>query len=174
MAGKPEQLTLLDFIDWCTRNIDTDKLAALMTDYGYNRYDSETIAEAINDPDFYNDFGLLLRSSLNEDKSYAEITRASGEITANDWLKLSQSAGTFAKATGDTASTAPNTWAIIGGILGGLGTAMGSLFGNKETVTPAATATTTTTGSTTFLWIILAVVVLAVIVILVLSTSRKK
>ena len=172
MAVKTEQLALLDFYDWCRRNIDSDKLTALMTDFGYDRSDSETIAQAIQNPDFYDAFGDLLRTSLNEEKSYAEQMRAKGELTANDWLQLSK-AGTFAKATGTTTTTTPSTLAIIGGLLSGVGTALGGLFGNTTTVTPAP-ATTTTTGSSTFLWIILAVVILAVVVILAMSTAKKK
>jgi len=152
---KKEQLTLKDFIDWCRESVKLEALAALMSRYGYTRYDSDTIIEAINaSPDFLTDFSALVRTSLAEDKSHAELARADGQLSASDWLT------------------------VAGTALSSVGTTITSVLTGKSTVTntDAATASSLASkkASNTFLWIILVVIVLAVIGILWVSLSKKK
>lgn len=152
--AKQKTPTLDDFIDWCISSVKLDSLASLMTKYGYNRYDTETVIEAINaSPDFLNEFGELVRSSLAEDKSHAELARAEGKLSASDWLT------------------------VAGGGLTALGTTISSILTGKS-ITASETANSSSVASqkasNAFLWIILIVVIIAIVAILWVSLSKKK
>ena len=147
------------FIRWCIAKIDAAKLSDLMQQYGYSRVDEDTIIEAIDASSaFEDDFGLLLRKSLDEPKDMYALSRAQGEITKNDWL------------------------AIIAGTVGTFGTAVsGILTGNKATAEQTAAANAAavanqekTSDSNVFVWVIGVVILVAVTAIIWLSLSSRK
>jgi hypothetical protein len=175
-----KDLTVYDFVNWCKQQVDLSELSALMSSYDYTDDSVETIVDALDDPDFFDAFGTLVRASILKEKGYFDSQRDSGQLSADDWMAIAEE-NTFSKATSTTANP---LLATILGIIGGVGTGLAGYFtGTTPTDTAAAEAAAAKaaadaaaakSGQTTFLWIILAVVILAVIVILAISISKKK
>lgn len=154
-----KEVSFSHFIGWCITQIDAAKLSDLLQQYGYSRLDEDTIIEAIeSNSAFQDDFGVLLRKSLNEPKDMYEMSRASGTLTSNDWL------------------------AIAAGTLGTFGSTISSILtGNKATAEQTAAANAAaianqekTSNSNVFVWVIGVVILVAVIAIIWLSMSSKR
>jgi len=155
-----KEVSFSHFIGWCITQVDAAKLSDLLQQYGYSRLDEDTIIEAIeSNPAFEDDFGLLVRKSLEKPKDMYEMSRASGTLTSNDWLTIGA------------------------GTLGAFGSTLyGILTGNKATAEQTAAANAAavaaqdekTSNSNVFVWVIGVVILVAVIAIIWLSLASKK
>jgi len=175
-----KDLTVYDFVNWCKQQVDLSELSALMSSYDYTDDSVETIVDALDDPDFFDAFGTLVRASILKEKGYFDSQRDSGQLSADDWMAIAEE-NTFSKATSTTANP---LLATILGIIGGVGTSVSQYLvgSNPEELAArqaaadkaAAEAAKAKSSSSTFLWIVLGVIIIAVIVILALSISKKK
>jgi len=180
MTENSNEPTVSSFVDWCKQQVEASEISSLLADYGYTDDNTDTIVAALqNNPDFMQDFGVLLRSNLAKDKSYFEESRSTGSVTADQWLGAAKASArpVLARATG---TQQLQWWQVVLGVVGGAATAVTGMLGGSSTQTQTpeqiaaqAAAAKAEASKKTFLYIILGVVVLVVVVILWMSTKKK-
>ena len=131
------QPTVYDFIAWCKNQVDEGALSSLMTRFGFQRDDVETIAEASQNPAFLEAFGGMVRDGISRPKDMYDISRATGEPTAIDWIKI---------ANHENLNSGFD-WPVFDWTLGGVNTGTGSNTSSTSSNASSTGSNASSTGS---------------------------